>query len=94
MERILNPATETSEKPEIFLAYGIQENNIVALWESIATNYDVYDSYGKLQDLIDIFQYFLISLLSSSQETRSLCWEETTTASTLFTLPFSYSTVT
>ena len=59
MERILNRSAEVSGTPEIFMAYGIQENNIVALWESIATNFDFYDSYGKTQDLIDIFQYFL-----------------------------------
>lgn len=59
MERILNSSQGVSKTPEIFMAYGIQENNIVALWESIATNYTLYDSCGKLQDLIEIFQFFL-----------------------------------
>ena len=56
------------------LGHGIQENNIVALWESIATNYDVYDSYGKLQDLIDIFQYFLMMYRKISYKNIVVDW--------------------
>lgn len=59
MERILNHSSHITEAPEIFMAYGTQENNIVALWESIAVNFDFYDSQGKTGDLVDIFQYFL-----------------------------------
>ena len=59
MERILNNSSDITETPEVFMAYGTQENNIVALWESIATNFDLYDSYGKTGDLIDIFRYFI-----------------------------------
>lgn len=59
MERILNHSSDYTEAPEVFMAYGTQENNIVALWESIAANFDFYDSQGKTEDLIDIFQYFL-----------------------------------
>ena len=59
MERILNPSSDINGSAELFMAYGIQENNIIALWESIATNYDLYNSQGKTKDLIDIFEYFL-----------------------------------
>jgi len=59
MERILNQSSEVSETPELFMAYGVQENNIIALWESIATNFEFYESKGKLQDLVDIFLFFL-----------------------------------
>lgn len=59
MERILNASSEASESIEVLMAYGMQENNIIALWDSIACNYDYYDSKGKTDDLIEIFTYFL-----------------------------------
>lgn len=61
LERVLNSGIEPCGSPELFLAYGIQENNIVALWESIATNIDFYNSEGKTGILIDIFEYFINS---------------------------------
>ena len=48
-----------STSPIILFAYGMQENNIVALWETIATNYDFFAERAKLQDLIDILSFFL-----------------------------------
>lgn len=59
MERILNATSDRTESADIFMAFGAQENNIVALWESIATNFENYESEGKTEDLIDIFRYFL-----------------------------------
>lgn len=59
LERVLNNGINTCNSPELFLSYGIQESNIVALWESIAINLDFYNSEGKTRILIDIFEYFI-----------------------------------
>lgn len=59
LERILNSAQAASSSPEIFMAYGIQEGNIIALWEVIATNIEQYSTLDKLEDLQKIFEYFL-----------------------------------
>ena len=59
LERVLNKEKNPSNTAELFFAYGIQESNIVALWESIATNIDYYNSEGKTKTLIEIFEYFI-----------------------------------
>lgn len=77
MERILNQSSEVTEAPDIFMAYGSQENNIVALWDSIAANFDFYDSQGKTEDLIDIFQYFLKLYKEISYKNIQIKWPDT-----------------
>lgn len=59
LERILNKTPEVCSSPLIFIANGVQENNILALWDRIATNYDEYHQSGKADDLIKIFIWFL-----------------------------------
>ena len=59
LERVLNKGVSPCDNAELFLAYGIQESNIVALWESIATNIDYYNKEGTTETLIEIFEYFI-----------------------------------
>lgn len=59
LERILNPKEEASETIEVFVAYGSQEGNIVALWEVIATEIEFFMNENKLEDITEIFSYFL-----------------------------------
>ncbi len=59
LSRILNSENEPCSNVEVFLGYGIQENNICAFWDDIAIRYDRYLEMGKIDDLKKIFLYFL-----------------------------------
>ena len=59
LERILNKDVNPTADSELFMAYGVQEGNIDALWGVIATNVDKYMQLQKLDDLVSIFNYFI-----------------------------------
>lgn len=59
LQRVLSPDGNIAQTAEIFFGYGIQEDNLESLWSMIAMNYSDYDKVGKLQDLVNIFCYFL-----------------------------------
>lgn len=59
LQRVLNPGEDAVDSADLFLGFGIQEGNIVALWETVATNAGMYIRIGKLEDLVCIFEYFL-----------------------------------
>lgn len=68
LERILNKTSKKSETLEVFFAHGIQESNVVALWDLISQNYKEYENYDKLDDLKDIFTFFLELLTKISSK--------------------------
>lgn len=59
LERILSPSERISDTAELFLSYGVQEGNVVALWDAIATDVMLYEREYCLDDLCIIFRYFL-----------------------------------
>lgn len=58
LERVLNPEENAVDSAELFFGFGIQEKNLITLWDIIATNADTYAKLEKIEDLIDIFEYF------------------------------------
>lgn len=58
LERILSPSDRISESVELFFAYGVQEGNVVALWDVIAANIALYEQQNCLEELCAIFNYF------------------------------------
>lgn len=58
LQRVLNPTESAVASADLLLGFGVQEGNIVALWENIAANADIYTRSGKIEDLITIFTYF------------------------------------
>lgn len=58
LERVLNATKNKAETIEELYSFGIQEGNILALWDIIATNISKYETNGKLDDLVFIFNYF------------------------------------
>lgn len=59
LERILSPSGKISDTADLFMAYGVQEGNVIALWDIIAANTLRYEQKYCLDVLCDIFQYFL-----------------------------------
>jgi phage shock protein A len=59
LERVLSPTDKISDSAELFFAYGIQENDVLALWEVICTNVNMFEQEKCLDDLCGIFNYFL-----------------------------------
>ena len=57
LERVLSPNGRIAENAEIFLGYGVQEDNISVLWDVIAAGYHDLENAGKLNDMIEIFNY-------------------------------------
>lgn len=58
LERVLNATKNKAETIEELYSFGVQEGNIIALWDIIATNISKYETNGKLDDLVFIFNYF------------------------------------
>lgn len=58
LKRVLNPGDQPCESAEVFLAYGVQEGNIIALWDVI--NLQATNNHGteELESLLKIFEYF------------------------------------
>lgn len=59
LQRVLSPDGDMAQTAEIFFGYGIQEDNLEALWSTIAMNYIEYEKRGELQDMVNIFDYFI-----------------------------------
>lgn len=57
LERVLSPNGRIAENAEIFLGYGVQEDNIAVLWDVIAAGYQNLENAGKLNDMTEIFNY-------------------------------------
>lgn len=57
LQRVLSPNGRIAENAEIFLGYGVQEDNIAVLWDVIAAGYHDLENAGKLNDMIEIFNY-------------------------------------
>lgn len=57
LQRVLSPDGEKAQKAEIFLGYGVQEDNIAVLWDVIAANFKELEEVNKLNDMINIFNY-------------------------------------
>ena len=58
LQRVLNTSDQRATRIEEFYGYGVQETNVIALWEVIATNIKEYEKDNQLKSMVMIFNYF------------------------------------
>lgn len=59
LERVLNPEGQICQNAETFFAYGVQEDNIFALWNVMSMKHQEYESLHVLDKLKQLFCYFI-----------------------------------
>ena len=59
LERVLNPEVQICQNAETFFAYGVQEDNILALWNVMSMKHQEYESLHVLDKLKQLFGYFV-----------------------------------
>lgn len=59
LERVLNPEGQICQNAENFFAYGVQEDNIFALWNVMSMKHQEYESLHVLDKLKQLFCYFI-----------------------------------
>ena len=59
LERVLNPEGQICQNAETFFAYGVQEDNIFALWNVMSMKHQEYESLHVLDKLKQLFGYFV-----------------------------------
>lgn len=59
LERVLNPEGQICQNAETFFAYGVQEDNIFALWNVMSMKHQEYESLNVLDKLKQLFSYFI-----------------------------------
>lgn len=64
------------DSPADFVARGVQEENIEALWDSIANHYDAYERAGKVADVSRIFAFFIELYKQVSSKSIAVTWPQ------------------
>jgi len=59
LERVLNPEGQICQNAETFFSYGVQEDNIFALWNVMSMKHQEYESLHVLDKLKQLFCYFI-----------------------------------